>query len=148
MLWQQIALGSALVLATTMAHGLGTVVALLGLTRVHRVNRTHIGRGLVISILVLTMFLVSVVDAVLWAYAYVWVGAIPDAEAAFYFSMVTFTTLGYGDITLDPDWRLLGSFEAANGIIMFGWTTALIVAYMQRLAPTHRSQHDAGDSDT
>ena len=145
-MWHQIALGSVLVFATTVAHGFGTVVALRGLSRVNRVNRTHMGRGFVISLLVLIMFLVSVADAVLWAYAYVKVGAIPDPEAAVYFSMVTFTTLGYGDITLGPDWRLLASFEAANGIIMFGWTTALIVAYVQRIAPLHHDHSDAGDS--
>lgn len=63
-----------------------------------------------------------------------------------YFSMVTFTTLGYGDITLGGDWRLLASFEAANGIIMFGWTTALIVAYLQRMISTLYGKDDAGDS--
>jgi hypothetical protein len=44
--------------------------------------------------------------------------------------MVTFTTLGYGDITLTESWRLLAAFEAANGSIMFGWTTALVVALL------------------
>lgn len=144
-MWHQIAVGSALVFATTAAHGIGTVVALRALTRVQRVNRTHVGRGFVIAALVLVMFLVSVLDAVLWAHAYVQVGAIPDFETALYFSMVTFTTLGYGDITLSPDWRLLASFEAANGIIMFGWTTALIVAYMQRIMPLRHDNDDASN---
>ena len=47
--------------------------------------------------------------------------------------MVTFTTLGYGDITLSQQWRLLSSFEAATGIIMFGWTTALVITTVQRV---------------
>jgi hypothetical protein len=51
-----------------------------------------------------------------------------------YFSMVTFTSLGYGDVVLPPSgWRLLASFEAANGILMFGWTTALIFFVVQHL---------------
>jgi Ion channel len=45
--------------------------------------------------------------------------------------METFTTLGYGDITLDKDWRLLSSFEAANGLLMFGWSTALVFTAVQ-----------------
>ena len=45
---------------------------------------------------------------------------------------VTFTTLGYGDIVLPDRWRLLSSFEAANGIIMFGWTTAVVMYVVQR----------------
>ena len=132
-MWHQIAVGSALVIATTLAHGAGTVVALRVLSRVTRLHRTHIGRGLVMSTLVLVMFLVSVADALLWAYAYVKVGAISDPETAMYFSMVTFTTLGYGDVTLGTDWRLLASFEAANGIIMFGWTTAIVIAAVQHI---------------
>jgi len=71
--------------------------------------------------------------------------AIEQLETALYFSMVTFTTLGYGDVTMSPDWRLLASFEAANGIIMFGWTTALIAAVIQRLATDRHRGH--GDDD-
>jgi len=67
----------------------------------------------------------------LWAAAYMALGEIKDLEPAFYFSMVTFTTLGYGDIVLDESWRLLASFEAATGIIMFGWTTAILIAVLQ-----------------
>jgi hypothetical protein len=69
------------------------------------------------------------------------VGAIEHVETALYFSMVTFTTLGYGDITLPSDWRLLSSFEAANGIIMFGWSTAFVAAFIQRLAPEQHGGH-------
>jgi hypothetical protein len=43
---------------------------------------------------------------------------------------------------LSPDWRLLASFEAANGIMMFGWSTALIAAVIQRLAPERHRGHD------
>ena len=53
-------------------------------------------------------------------------------EEATYFSFVTFTTLGYGDVVLSDRWRLLSSLEAANGIIMFGWTTAVVMAVVQR----------------
>ena len=85
--------------------------------------------------LVVFMFLVSLLDAVLWAHAYLRVGAFEQLDESLYFSMVTFTTLGYGDITLSSEWRLLASFQAANGIIIFGWTTALVAAVIQRLAP-------------
>jgi hypothetical protein len=133
-MWNQIALGLLLVLVTTLVHAAATLVALTVLKRVSRLSLTHLWRVLRISGLVLGMFMVSVLDAVLWAYTYLAVGAIEGVEPALYFSMVTFTTLGYGDIALGDDWRLLASFEAANGIIMFGWTTALVVAYVQRLS--------------
>jgi hypothetical protein len=82
---------------------------------------------------VLLMFLVSVIEVLVWSVTYLWLGAIEGLEKAAYFSMVTFTTLGYGEIVLDEQWRLLASFEAANGIIMFGWTTAIVLAVVQRI---------------
>ena len=48
------------------------------------------------------------------------------------FMVITLTTLGYGDIVLTEQWRLLAAIEAANGIIMFGWSTALVIAVVQR----------------
>ena len=59
-------------------------------------------------------------------------GASTDTvEAAAYFSTVAFTTLGYGDIILAPPFRLLSAFQAANGLFLFGWSTALVFAVFQ-----------------
>ena len=79
-------------------------------------------------------------ESMLWAGLYLMVGALPTMSEALYFSLVTFTTLGYGDITLHEQWRMLGAFQAANGILMFGWTTAIIVAVAQRVF-LHRGEH-------
>jgi hypothetical protein len=128
-------IGSLLTLVTTCVHAVGSLVAIKGLKWGHPLEHSHTGRVLRISTLVVGMFLLSLLEALFWAYAYLQVGAIGDFEAALYFSLVTFTTLGYGDITFGPDWRMLAAFDAANGIIMFGWTTALVVAYLQRLMP-------------
>jgi hypothetical protein len=59
--------------------------------------------------------------------AYLSIGAIEGLDKAVYFSMVTYTTLGYGDVLLDENWRVPASYQAVNGIIMFGWTTAIII---------------------
>ncbi len=53
-------------------------------------------------------------------------------EEATYFSFVTFTTLGYGDITLAGAWRILSGIEALNGVLLLGWSTALLFAVVQR----------------
>ena len=54
-------------------------------------------------------------------------------------SRVAFTTLGFGDVTLREQWRLIGAFEAATGTIMFGWSTALVFAFIQRAVSVRRS---------
>lgn len=79
------------------------------------------------------MSLAAYLESALWAGFYVIVGALPTFSEAVYFSLVTFTTLGYGDVTLGEEWRMLAALEAANGIMMFGWTTAIIVAVSHRL---------------
>lgn len=94
-----------------------------------KVQSNHI---LWVGEVVLLMFLVSLMEVLVWAVAYLSLNAIQGFERALYFSMVSFTTLGYGEIVLDERWRLLSSFEAANGIIMFGWTTAIVIASVQK----------------
>ena len=69
----------------------------------------------------------------LWALFYLRVGALPALEEALYFSTSTFTTVGYGDVVLTGKWRLVSSFQAANGFILFGWSTAFIFEIMSRL---------------
>ncbi len=88
------------------------------------------------SILVITIvgiFLVHTVEIWLWAVLYLWIGEFADFERALYFSTVTFTSLGYGDITLQERWQLLSGFEAANGIILFGVSTAFAFGIIRKL---------------
>nr|WP_245181393.1 potassium channel family protein [Sinorhizobium mexicanum] len=74
-----------------------------------------------------------IIDVCLWAAFYYLAKALPTFEESFYFSTVTFTTVGYGDIVLSKDWRHVATFEAVNGWIIFGWATALMMAVIQRL---------------
>lgn len=132
-----IALAAAMLVVTSAMHAGGMLIILRTFWESRPGTRDRVNRVLWVGGVVIVMFLVSVAEAAVWAAVYVMAGAIEGAERALYFSMVTFTTLGYGDISLGSQWRLLASFEAANGTIMFGWTTALVVAYMQKLAPSH-----------
>jgi len=88
---------------------------------------------LILSFLFLT--LLHITHALVWA---IWIEAIPKTAAdfssfgdAFYYSVVTFTTLGYGDITISSEWRMLSGFEAINGIMLIGWSTALMYSLIQ-----------------
>ena len=75
------------------------------------------------------LFILLVITFEVWIWALVlWgVGAVRALEPALYFALVCFSTLGLGDITLGHDWRLLSAMIAANGFLMFGWSTAYIV---------------------
>lgn len=84
--------------------------------------------------------LLHLVEIAVWAFFYAWQRAMPDVASAFYFSAVTYTTTGYGDLVLAPEWRLVGAVEALTGILMCGWSTAFFVAVVARsiAPPAHR----------
>jgi len=128
-----ILLGAVLLLVTCGMHLLGMVFVmhLLHLDKGALRMRLLRVRAYLVGEVVLVMAMVSILEALLWAAAYLALGEIKDLEPAFYFSMVTFTTLGYGDLVLDENWRLLASFQAATGILMFGWTTAILISVVQ-----------------
>lgn len=86
------------------------------------------------------LLLLHFLEIVLWAVFYVLLpgnSGLEDLSEAIYFSMITFTTVGYGDVTLKEGWRLLSGLEAMVGITVFGLTTALLFAVIQSLYKTH-----------
>ena len=85
-----------------------------------------------LSILMLVLMAGNIVQIAIWALLYRLLGAIPEFETAMYFSGVTFTSLGYGDVVLDGRIRLLAPLQAANGLMMFGISTALFFVAIQR----------------
>jgi hypothetical protein len=58
----------------------------------------------------------------------------PDLRTSVYFSAVTYTTTGYGDLVLPNEWRLVGAIEALSGILMCGWSTGFFFAIVSRLS--------------
>lgn len=84
---------------------------------------------------VLGVFLTHVVQIWLWAILFLYLEPhiLPNLESALYFSTSAFTTVGFGDVFLDEKWRLLSSFESANGFILFGWSTAFIFEIISKL---------------
>jgi len=134
---EEVALGLVLVLATTVVQG---VFMITGVRFVHwRVTwrdkvKNHAPKAVLVSVFTAWMFVAMILEALLWAVFYLHHPAIttlPDLESALYFSMVTFASVGYGDVVLTGDWRMLAALEGANGVIMFGWTTALIFYVIQ-----------------
>jgi hypothetical protein len=77
--------------------------------------------------------LLHVIEITTWALAYALLGAMPGLQAALYFSAVTYTTTGYGDLVLPLHWRLVGAVEALTGILMCGWSTGFFFAVVSRM---------------
>ncbi len=77
--------------------------------------------------------LMHLAEVGVWAAFYFFRGAMPALQTALYFSAVTYTTTGYGDLVLPPEWRLVGAVEALTGILMCGWSTAFFLTVGNRL---------------
>lgn len=131
-------IGAALVVITVIMHAVGTTawLRLLGSRYADRDGLIRAGKTLhVLTGTVLVLLFLHTLEIIVWAYAYLAFlpsGELASFEEAVYFSFVTFTTLGYGDITLMENWRLLSGIEALNGIMLVGWTTAMLFAVVQR----------------
>jgi hypothetical protein len=80
-----------------------------------------------------SLILIHVAEIMVWALFYLWWKCLPDAESAFYFSGVTYTTVGYGDLVLPKPWRMLAPVEALNGILMCGLSAAVFFTVLSRI---------------
>lgn len=131
-----LALAFVLIAFSVAVHGAGTL-ALIGrlssLLQRHVSVRVRFASVAVTAQVVSTLLVLHLIEASAWAALYWLCNAIPDPETAFYFSLTSYTTVGYGDVVLPTDWRLLGPLEAATGILMFGWSTSIMVAAITRI---------------
>ena len=84
------------------------------------------------------MVLLHLSEITVWALYYFWRGAITDLQSSFYFSAVTYTTTGYGDVVLPQESRLVGGVEALTGILMCGWSTGFFFAVVSRMEERRR----------
>jgi hypothetical protein len=81
--------------------------------------------------------LLHLIEIALWAGLYLWQHAMPDVQSALYFSAVTYTTTGYGDLVLPMDWRLVGAVEALTGILMCSWSAGVFFAVVGQILQKH-----------
>ncbi len=131
-------IGSALIAITVVIHAVGTTTWVRHLARQYAdVPIANNKQAIAIIIkTVLIVFALHAIEIMVWAGAYqvlLPLRELGSFEQAVYFSFVTFTTLGYGDITLSEGWRVLSGIEALNGILLVGWSTALIFAVAQAI---------------
>ncbi len=116
---------------TVMMHGAGAGACARQVMRpvTSRVTGpSRLGLELRLAWLVSLLLLLHLAEAAVWALFLVLIGALPNVETAAYFSLTSYTTVGYGDVVLPERWRLLGPIEAAVGVLMLGWSTGVLVA--------------------
>jgi len=79
------------------------------------------------------LIVIHLVEITLWAFFFWWQKCLPDAESSLYFSGVTYATIGYGDLVLPKEWRLLGPVEGLTGVLMCGLSAAFLFATLSRM---------------
>jgi hypothetical protein len=133
----------ALALLTTLitigvhAIALGAIVQFIR----HEYQFRHAGVGFwsdvaIAATVTLLALIAHLVEIAVWAVLFEACGEFTGFAPAFYHSAVNYTSLGYGDVVMSASWKLLGPLEAADGLLMFGFSTAMIFAVMQRLFRT------------
>ena len=132
----QMAIGAVLIAITVLIHAvaLDRLMKILSHTS-HVIFRQFKLNWRMVTLMftVLCVFFSHIVQIWLWAFFYLSVDAFSNLEEALYYSTSTFTTVGYGDVLLPQEWRLLGAFQSANGFMVFGWGTAFIFEVMSKL---------------
>src|SRR5688500_17436230 len=135
---------------TVMLHAWGTFQALGQLARRKRQPRASTALLACERQLIAVasfLLLLHLLESASWAVWHWLSGALPDLETALYFSLASYTTVGYGDVVLPAQSRLLGPIEAGVGILMFGWSTAILVAAIPRIYGGRLLQQSDSPSD-
>ena len=127
----QLSLAAAVIVATVIVHAVSLEIILRTLLAIN-IEWEARWRTLTFSLTILAIFMAHLVEISIWAVFYYFMEGIETLEAALYFSTSSFTTVGYGDLVLSEEWRLFGSLESANGMMLFGWSTAFIFETVTR----------------
>ena len=131
---RQYLVGAAASICNIAIHAL-VMVAVIKVTRVvdELATTRQTLRLIAVMIATVTVLMIAhLAEVLVWSLIYVVTSAAPEGTDLIYFAFVNYTTLGYGDVTPVERWHLLGPMTAMNGILMFGWSTALLVGVVQR----------------
>jgi hypothetical protein len=130
----QLLVGSAVSACNIVIHAL-VMAVVLWVTRMVGAKNTWHPWPLLIVVMFATVSVLMIAHAsevIVWSLAYAIVNAAPAGADLLYFAFVNYTTLGYGDVTPVEPWRLLGPMTAMNGVLLFGWSTAVMFEVLRR----------------
>jgi hypothetical protein len=131
---RQIVLGAVVSICSITIHAL-VMTLLVGVARRVSTIRTASPSLFLTTIMIVTVSVLMAAHAsevAVWSAAYLMVGAVPPGNSALYFAFVNYTTLGYGDILPAKEWQLIGPITAMNGVLLFGWSTAVIFDVLRK----------------
>jgi hypothetical protein len=131
-MFSRLAIGWSLMALSVMIHAVGLSVTLRWLRELGPPPQLWTWTWLFVR-LAGWIVLLHLIEIAIWGGFYVWLGALAGMQDALYFSAVTYTTTGYGDIVLPREWRLVGAIEALTGILMCGWSTGFFFAIVSRM---------------
>jgi Ion channel len=142
-----LAVGFAAVICTILIHAVPLSATIAFVRREKRLG--HLGISfqkdmVVVMRTILYAFVAHLTEMALWAILFVICGEFSDFATAYYHSAVNYTSLGYGDIIMSPAWKLLGPLETADGMLLFGVSTAMIFSVIQRLVEARYAEFRGG----
>ena len=132
----QLLIGTMLIALTVILQASFFYLAELGLDKFGRRadnQPRHIKSAFFVTAATLWIMLAHSISVWLWAFAFLQIEVFTELEPALYFSVVSLTTLGFGDVLLPTEWRLLSGLCAANGLLIFGLSTAFLVEFLRGL---------------
>jgi hypothetical protein len=133
---RQFLVGAVVSACTIGSHAL-VMTAVVRVAHAARAKETSQQSRRLIVVMIATVSVLMaahVCEVIVWALAYALTDAAPAGSDLLYFAFVNYTTLGYGDVTPVERWRLLGPMTAMNGVLLFGWSTAVIFEVLRRTA--------------
>lgn len=142
-MFANLALGTLLISLTVVIHtfGLMSVTQFMNWLTDKVRQRGHRSRVLALNTIVIGIFAVLTVEIWLWAVCYYALGIFASFETALYFSTSTFSTVGYGDVIIDEQWRVLAGLESVDGFLLIGWSTAYLITASIRVGPFREGEH-------
>jgi Ion channel len=135
---RQLLCGGVISLVNIAIHALA-MAAVIGASRV--ASARHVAARPTLRLVVTMIATVSVLmgfhlaEIGVWSLGYALLDVAPPGADRFYFAFVNYATLGYGDVVPVADWRLLGPMAAMNGVLLFGWSTAVIFEVLWKALP-------------
>jgi hypothetical protein len=131
---RQFLIGGLVSLCNISIHALVMAVVVAAARRASATPAHHPAMRLIVVMIAAVSVLMAAHtgEVMVWALAYLLVGAASEGANLVYFAFVNYTTLGYGDILPTRDWLLLGPLTAMNGVLMFGWSTAVIFEILRK----------------